>query len=346
MEPGSSLYPKGAYRNSKILFLDVDGVLNKLATCSSGAAIVTPGWPGPLSKPMLQRLKRLLDQTGALIVLSTMWRMRSLGISALLNGFKIVGIPTSKIVGATPFIPGGVRAPEILQWLNSYGPCAAWAAVDDIDLRGQAPREMNGHAVLTFVTSGLTTEAAASIVGCLEPAAVETSKAVLAAKQHSSGRLRCCPLQVTTHSAPQEAVGTQQDSDFSSEESRRRHLPRSQEHPKKQASTNWMLEKPMTALDPAAGSFLSKDEMDARVSRAREVMRSLAALKVADAGTNAVDIREKINQEACASARESYARVRQMSYAKARNSYARARQSYAMLRQTGGRPGELFTVQL
>ena len=45
--------PNYQYVAARLLFLDIDGVLNTIASLSSPTAIVTPGWPGPLSKPLL-----------------------------------------------------------------------------------------------------------------------------------------------------------------------------------------------------------------------------------------------------------------------------------------------------
>ena len=59
------------------------------------------------------------------------------------------------------------RANEIARWLEEYGPCAAWAAVDDLDLWSEAPRVMEGHAVRTSRKTGLTVDAARELVGYL-----------------------------------------------------------------------------------------------------------------------------------------------------------------------------------
>ena len=128
IRPGSSL--RAGYAGQRVLFLDVDGVLNTLASLSNPASILTPGWPGPLSKPLLVRLGKVLARTEAVIVLSSTWRLYTMGIIALLRGLYTVGIDQSIIVGSTPSLPGRPRAHEIGQWLEAYGPCAAWAAVD------------------------------------------------------------------------------------------------------------------------------------------------------------------------------------------------------------------------
>ena len=165
--PGQCTLPRGSLAAQRILFVDVDGVLNTLASCTSRESIVLRGWPGPLSRSLLNRLKRLVEQTHALIVLSSSWREHDLGLRALRNGFMLVGISCRIIIGSTPALGGPRRAPEILQWIEDFGPCATWAAVDDIDLWAEAPRVMERHAVRTRVSSGLTAEAARELASFL-----------------------------------------------------------------------------------------------------------------------------------------------------------------------------------
>ena len=162
--PGESLRGQGTFRGKRLLFLDVDGVLNKIETLTNPSAVVIPGWPGPLARPLLARLKKVLDRTGAFIVLSSTWRLYELGGVALRHGFELVGIDPALVVGATSDLKGVPRAHEIQQWLVNHGPCASWAAVDDLDLWSESPRAMEGHAVRTFLASGLTVDAAKEIV--------------------------------------------------------------------------------------------------------------------------------------------------------------------------------------
>ena len=70
-------------------------------------------------------------------------------------------------MGSTPSFPGGRRAHEIADWLESYGPCAAWAAVDDLDLWSEDPKRMGRHTVKTLVSSGLQQGQAQELVRIL-----------------------------------------------------------------------------------------------------------------------------------------------------------------------------------
>lgn len=188
LRPGCSLLAAGA-RSQRLLFLDVDGVLNTIASIVNPKSIVTPGWPGPLSNPLLVRLVKLLQATGALIVLSSTWRLQEAGIVALMRGLDMVGIDSRKvIVGSTPSFPGGRRAHEIADWLQSHGPCASWAAVDDLDLWSEDPKRMNRHAVKTLLSSGLQQSHAQELARILrddanasrpQPATVSEERAAL-----------------------------------------------------------------------------------------------------------------------------------------------------------------------
>src|SRR5882757_8472983 len=91
----------------KIIFLDIDGVLN----CKS-----TPNprnFPYIVDPKHLKRLKRLLDRTEATIVLSSTWRYDPAGIFSA----KHWGIPFMDVV---PDMPKQPRSDEILSWLKAH----------------------------------------------------------------------------------------------------------------------------------------------------------------------------------------------------------------------------------
>ena len=111
VSPGASRPCSATSR--KLLFLDVDGVLNTSGDGDSDAGdsiIRTSTWPCTLSLPHLRTLKAVLDQTGADVVLSSNWRLVPLGCRALERGLRAVRIPCERIVGATPDLrPHGSR---------------------------------------------------------------------------------------------------------------------------------------------------------------------------------------------------------------------------------------------
>lgn len=95
----------------KILFLDCDGVLNSQQTFSRQY-----GESDPIDPEMIDRVRRIIAETGCKIVLSSTWRMNDKATRKV-NSF----IP---IMGKTPYIPklGGSeaceRGYEIKSWLN------------------------------------------------------------------------------------------------------------------------------------------------------------------------------------------------------------------------------------
>ena len=104
----------------KIIFLDIDGVLN----CKS-----TPNprnFPYIVDPKLLKRLKRLLDRTGATIVLSSTWRYDPAGIFSA----KHWGIPFMDVV---PDMPKQPRSDEILSWLKAHPKVKRFVVIDDED---------------------------------------------------------------------------------------------------------------------------------------------------------------------------------------------------------------------
>lgn len=90
-------------RGERIVFLDVDGVLN-----ASDGHYIDP--------TMISRLKILVDQFDLKIVLSSMWRIRKKNRKKLSEYFKIYQLP--KPISCTPLIDHGHdRVVEILSWL-------------------------------------------------------------------------------------------------------------------------------------------------------------------------------------------------------------------------------------
>ena len=162
LQPGCCREP-----GSVLLFLDVDGVLNKgIATYADPASLKIDDWPHALDIELLRQLKSVLTQSGATIVLSSAWRDNDLCKRLLARGFAAVGISCDVVVGATP-LQGTTRIDEIKAWLASRAPeCQHWVAVDDMDLLADAP-ELSAHVVRTSTDAGLTAEAAEECVAKL-----------------------------------------------------------------------------------------------------------------------------------------------------------------------------------
>jgi len=101
----------------KIIFLDVDGVLNHEHS---------PGWTGGhwlvLDTECIWNMNRILRETGAKIVLSSTWRLNDEGQAAVEECF-----PQGSIVGMTPVVRHRLRdveprSVEILAWMSDVWP--------------------------------------------------------------------------------------------------------------------------------------------------------------------------------------------------------------------------------
>jgi hypothetical protein len=104
----------------KIIFLDIDGVLN----CEK-----TPNprkFPYIVDRKLLARLKKLLDRTGAKVVLSSSWRCDPVGRFAA----KYWGVP---FIDVCPDKPKSPRRNEMLAWLSGHPKVRRYAVIDDED---------------------------------------------------------------------------------------------------------------------------------------------------------------------------------------------------------------------
>eukprot|EP00928_Gymnodinium_smaydae_P013061 TRINITY_DN14760_c0_g2_i1.p1 TRINITY_DN14760_c0_g2~~TRINITY_DN14760_c0_g2_i1.p1 ORF type:complete len:548 (+),score=76.72 TRINITY_DN14760_c0_g2_i1:83-1726(+) len=115
----------------RLIFLDVDGVLN---TSSKNS--------GDLCPVLLSNLRGVMATTGAFVILSSTWRNWS-----ELRVLIMAALPTGSVIGQTPLEDASswvncVRPREIRDFLVraevELGPVISWAAVDDMNLVGQA----------------------------------------------------------------------------------------------------------------------------------------------------------------------------------------------------------------
>jgi HAD domain in Swiss Army Knife RNA repair proteins len=104
----------------KVIFLDIDGVLN----CDK-----TPNprkFPYIVDKKLLARLNKLLERTKAKVVLSSSWRCDPIGLLAA----KHWRVP---FIDACPDRPKSPRGKEMLQWLADHPTVTRFAIIDDED---------------------------------------------------------------------------------------------------------------------------------------------------------------------------------------------------------------------
>jgi hypothetical protein len=104
----------------KVIFLDIDGVLNCKKTPNPRK------FPYVIDNELLVRFRRLLERTGASVVLSSTWRYDPAGIFSA----KHYGVP---FIDVTPDMPSEPRCKEILEWVRTHPEVNRYAVIDDED---------------------------------------------------------------------------------------------------------------------------------------------------------------------------------------------------------------------
>jgi len=104
----------------KIIFLDIDGVLNCTQTPNPRK------FPYVIDARLLRRLKRLLEQSKAKAVLSSSWRVDPTGLLAA----KHFGVP---FIDVCPDMPSERRCVEMRAWLIEHPEVVSYAVIDDED---------------------------------------------------------------------------------------------------------------------------------------------------------------------------------------------------------------------
>ena len=104
----------------KIIFLDIDGVLNCTQTPNPRK------FPFVIDARLLRRLKRLLKQSKAKAVLSSSWRVDPIGLLAA----KHFGVP---FIDVCPDMPSERRCVEMRAWLIEHPEVVRYAVIDDED---------------------------------------------------------------------------------------------------------------------------------------------------------------------------------------------------------------------
>ena len=102
----------------RIIFLDIDGVLNCKDTPNPR------GFPYIIGPHLLANLEELLKRTGAKVVLSSSWRTDPVGVLAA----KHYGIP---FIDLCPDVPEASRCEEMLTWLSAHQEVTRYVVIDD-----------------------------------------------------------------------------------------------------------------------------------------------------------------------------------------------------------------------
>lgn len=165
---------------SKILFLDIDGVLNterQHDRCVSEGIAQVDGFGYAFDPKAVANLKRIVKQTGADIVISSSWKFW--GLDAMQRMWERRDLP-GKVIDVTPNnvsdemllsveleyldIPAG-KGSEIKEWLTTKGQQVTNYAILD-DLPDMLP-EQQSHFVQTDPRVGITQDDADTIISIL-----------------------------------------------------------------------------------------------------------------------------------------------------------------------------------
>jgi hypothetical protein len=143
----------------KIIFLDIDGVLNNRASLAEGIHILNE---------KCQLIGRIVDATEAQIVISSTWRMGML-IETLNIMLWKTGGPYNAIIAATPVInPDNIRGEEIQAWMDGAKErgkdISHYIIIDDDS--DMLPEQME-FFIKTDMRTGLTTKAALQAIEIL-----------------------------------------------------------------------------------------------------------------------------------------------------------------------------------
>ncbi len=118
----------------RILFLDIDGVLNGYPFLDdfqdAPPALDYERWRAMLDPERVVRLNRIIEATDASVVLSSSWRFRwpLEQIQQMLEDREFV----SQLIGATGYEPRGRRGHQIAAWLRTHRDAiASYVCLDD-----------------------------------------------------------------------------------------------------------------------------------------------------------------------------------------------------------------------
>jgi hypothetical protein len=163
--------------STKLLFLDIDGVLN-------GHEWVSEAQSCDIRRDCVLRLNRILWETGAEIVLSSAWRYMIHGGAMTLSGFSYMMrthglIAQAKIVGLTctdEEIPD--RGGQIARWLEQHGRPVRYVVLDDddFDVISSKQDRYNHPFVKTNGNVGLADNDADRVIELLREVSMVTSE--------------------------------------------------------------------------------------------------------------------------------------------------------------------------
>lgn len=145
----------------KVIFLDIDGVLN-----FDGTEARAPNGCDGIVDRLVKKLKTIIDNTNALVVLSTDWKDAWTQSAADVSDLSPVGQYmvkklrrhgvhiTSKI---SDKYPNELRGTAIMEWIATHKSVESWCVLDDVYFDDYLNyMEISKHIVLTDPKVGLT----------------------------------------------------------------------------------------------------------------------------------------------------------------------------------------------
>jgi hypothetical protein len=133
----------------KVIFLDVDGVLNTVLSRYSGGI-------HQIDDEKVERLSRIVKATGAHIVLSSTWRKKQEDYDMVVAALEPHGL---KLYSKTPHKLSASRFSEIRLWLADHTYVTEYAIIDDWE-----EAEIKGKFFQTDELDGLTEQIAAAVI--------------------------------------------------------------------------------------------------------------------------------------------------------------------------------------
>ncbi|MEZ4448238.1 MAG: HAD domain-containing protein [Nannocystaceae bacterium] len=143
----------------KVIFLDVDGVMNHHDTITDAERGFV-SWLDPKNVAVLNEVVRA---TGAVVVISSGWRW-SMPFGELRAAFAEAGC-VAEVIDVTPDIDGHRRGREILAWIAAQAEApACYLALDD---EHEMP-ELGGRALKIDPSEGLSLTVLPRVLALLE----------------------------------------------------------------------------------------------------------------------------------------------------------------------------------
>jgi hypothetical protein len=149
----------------KVIFLDIDGVLNHMAFVikKNANTINEPpleGFPqfqlNAIDSKSLSLVKKIVDKTDSKIVISSTWRINK-SKDDFIRLFDRFGFPNAPVIDCTPVTPDRTRGIEIDMWLMNNSCVSNFIILDDDSDMTDFQIE-NNHFIKINYETGITGE--------------------------------------------------------------------------------------------------------------------------------------------------------------------------------------------